>query len=712
MFSERWLYVSGLRLTLRRRLQATPRRIAGELWYLVSDPLTNEHARVPAQAWRFLKRLGPDRSVGEAWEEAYRSGEAASLTQPRIVSLISTLYQRNLLTFAAPNDSVRLAERGRKRNSKPLVQRLQSIFFLPIPLLDPDRALRRAAPLLRLIFGPFGLALWVVVLMAGLTTLVSQWGRVQDASASVFAAPDPIALFLAFLLGKALHELAHAGMCRRFGGPVHTLGVMMIVFAPLPYVDVSSAWAFASRAQRIAVGSAGMAMDLFIGALATIAWAETPPGAFNDAAFSLMLTSATYTLLFNANPLMRFDGYYMLSDLLETPNLSARGSAALAEFFRRHIMGQHRRLAADEADPLHGGIACYGAAALAYRLFAIGGITMFLADLYYGAGFIAAVILATGGLLVPFLTFLQRERANSAGISRSGTRLWWLGGSAAGLLALIALLPLPDWSTLPAGIEGRSVSEVTAASGGRLEAILAEPNISHPAGTPLLRLADPELLLERQSLRQQLTRNALMERRALTDGGADLEPIRERRRSLEALLHQTETDIAALTIRAPTGGIWAAPEIHGRMHGWIERGTELGMMLPPDGFRVVALVPQTESARIARATLAEAGLRCGGTAGHRLQATELRLVPHAVERLPNAALGSAGGGGIAVLGHDPGGTAAAEPVFRLEGRISGADAHWLHHGRACRLRITLPDRPLLTGWIEGLRQFLQRRYRL
>lgn len=712
MFSERWLHVSGLRLALRTRLRVTPRRIAGELWYLVSDPLTNEHARIPEAAWRFLARLSPGITVGEAWEEAYRSGEAASLTQPRVVSLITTLYQRNLLALAAPNDSLRLAERGRKRRRKPLMQRLQSLFFLPVPLLDPDRALRRMAPLLSLVFGPVGLAIWLLTLAAGLTTLVAQWGRVQDASAAVFSAPDPLALFLAFIFGKALHELGHAGMCRRFGGPVHTLGVMMIVFAPLPYVDVSSAWGFASRTRRILVGSAGMMVDLFIGALATIAWAETPPGTFNDAAFSLMLTSATYTLLFNANPLMRFDGYYMLSDLLETPNLAARASAALAEGFRRHVLGQRRRLAADEEDPFRPGLAAYGLAALAYRLFAVGGIVIFLADLYHGVGLFAALVLGGAGLVAPFVTFLRRERANAVGLTRPRGRLWALGGGAAALLAVVALLPLPDWTTLPAGIEAQGAMQVTAATEGRLAEILATPDIAHPAGAPLLRLSDPELLLEQQSLRHQLARNALMERRALTDGGADLAPIRERRRSLEALIAQSGADVAALSIRAPQAGIWVAPGVHARLHGWIERGTELGLLLPGEGFRVVALVPQPESARMARATLTEASLRCAGTAGERLPVADLRLVPHAVERLPHAALGSAGGGGIAVSGHDPAGTAAAEPVFRLQGRIAVRDVAWLHHGRACRLRVELPPRPLLTGWLEGLRQFLQRRYRL
>ncbi len=711
MFSERWLNISPLRLTLRSRLHIFPRRIDDELWYFVSDPFTNEHARLTSEAWRFLARLVPGRTVGEAWEDAYRAGEDTTITQSNVVGLITALYDRNLLTLTSSGDSERLVERGRRRQAKPLLARMQSLLFLPVPLVDPDRALQRFAPVVRLVFGPVGAVVWLAVVYEGLSTLVERWGQISDASSAVFASPNPLSLFAAFLASKLLHELGHAGMCRRFGGAVHTLGMMLLVFAPLPYVDVSAAWTFPSRIRRIAVGAAGMIMDVFVGAAATLVWADTPAGAINDAALSLMLTATVATVLFNANPLMRFDGYYILCDLIEKPNLATHASAALRIWCQR-LLGLTPPAHAEQPEKPHLGLVSFGAAALAYRTFAVVGIMFFLADQYYGAGLLISAILAVGAFSGPLLKIAQFRPWHRSHSDRRGSRMWLIGCGAALTVMGLALLPVPDWISVPAGIEAHDATQVTTKIDGRLVTILAPRNKMQKAGTPLLQLADPELALELQGLRIQMDRTTIMERRSLTEGGADLEPIRQRQRALMALIQQTETDIAALVVRAPRDGVWVAPNVAGRMNGWIERGTELGQMLPSDGFRLVAMVSQANSARLARQAIDEAELRCAGNAGDVLQVIQLQLVPHAIDRLPNAALGSSGGGMIAVSGRDPSGSISMEPVFRLDGQIIDRTAPWLYHGRSCTAHIALPPRPLLSGWIEHAKQFLQRRYQL
>ena len=710
MISDRWLHVSNIQPVLSGRLRILPKEIRGELWYFIQDPLTNEHTRLRSDAWSFISRLA-GRSVGEAWTDAYLAGEAGTLTQSEVISLITGLYRRNLISLAVPADSARLAERGQRRNRKPFLQKAQSVMFMTLPLVDPDRALRAAAPLIRFILGPFGLLAWLVAVFAALEVLASQWGRVANASAAVFAAPDPLSLFLAFLLGKTLHELGHAAMCRRFGQPVHAMGVMLLVFAPLPYVDVSAAWAMRSKAQRIAVGSAGMLVDIFVGALATLAWAQTPPGPINDALFSLMLTSATYTVLFNANPLMRFDGYYILSDLLELPNMAARASAALGQVVTRHLLGERPSTEDEMTTKPHFGLAAFGALTLVYRVFAIGGIILFLADMYYGAGLLGALLLALGALIIPLTRSLSKLRDGEMRGRRPPGRLWLLGGALGAILGFIALVPLPDWVSLPASIEAIGATQVSATTEGWLEEVVATPNTIQRSGQALLRLVDPQLLLERRGIQQQLIGNALMERRALSEGGANLEPIRERGRALEALLRQSEIDIAGLTIRAVRDGFWVAPDLRRHQHGWIERGTELGTLLPGEGFRMVAIVSQSASALLARHSVPVAELRCAGTAGMVLPVEELRLVPQALGRLSNPALGSAMGGEVAVSGHDASGTTSAEPIFRLDGLIR-SDAAWLHHHRVCSARVWLPARSLGARWAEGLRQFIQRRYRL
>lgn len=712
MFSDRWLHVSGLQIRIHSRIRVSTRKIGGETWHMLHDPMSNEFARLRADGWRFIASLPSHRSVGEAWQAAYDRGEIGSLTQHRVVQLISALYRRNLLAITTSIDSARLADRGQRRLRKPALQRAQNLLFLQVPLVDPDRALRRVAPLLRIVFGPVGLLIWGLVAFLALSTLVQRWESVIDASSAVFAAPNPILLFASFTLSKALHELGHAGMCRRHGGAVHTLGVMLLIFAPIPYADVSSAWGFRSRPARVAVGASGMLVDVFVASLATLAWSSTPAGPVNDAAFSLMLTSAIYAFVINANPLMRFDGYYILSDLIDVPNLAAQSSAAFGNAVRKFFLGQPTSRDQDDVVVDHPGLAAFGGLALGYRIFAIGGIVLFIADQYLGLGLLAAVILALSASGPPALRMLAAWRASRADVSSIPARAWLRGGISVGLVCALILSPLPDWKTLPASIAAIGARQVSAGTAGRVVEVIGRPNMLHRAGEPLVRLEDPELALERRTIELQLTRNGMMERRALASGTADLDPIRERRRSLEQALRQTDADIAFLLVRAPADGYWAAPSVHDHMYGWVERGTELGTLIPEGDYRLIAVVPQSASASVASVADLTGTVRCSGDARTMMYLHDLRMVPLAITRLPNPALGSASGGDIAVSGHDPTGTASVEPIFQIEGRISGPDHPFLVHRRSCWVRIALPHRSLGARWLEATRQFFQRRYRL
>ena len=131
---------------------------------------------------------------------------------------------------------------------------------------------------------------------------------------------------------KTVHEFGHSFACRRFGGEVHTMGIMFLLFTPIPYMDATASWSFRSRWQRALVGAAGMIVEVFVASLATFVWASTAPGTIHSLAYNMMFVASVSTVLFNANPLLRFDGYYILSDLLDIPNLHQRSTGLLRHF--------------------------------------------------------------------------------------------------------------------------------------------------------------------------------------------------------------------------------------------------------------------------------------------------------------------------------------------------------------------------------------------
>ena len=225
--------------------------------------------------------------------------------------------------------------------------RLMNVLFPRIPLWDPDKFLKRWSPINRFIFSRLGALVWLGVVFSAIVLLIPYWNTPGHslkiaAQHSIDVRNNPVNLILlygVFVFVKFIHELGHAFSCRRFGGECHELGIMFLVFIPTPYVDASTAWAFPNKWHRIFVGAAGMIVELFFASLMCFVWMST--GDINSVvaqlAFNAMLIASVTTLVFNANPLLRYDGYYILSDFLEIPNLRQKSSEYALGLIKRHI---------------------------------------------------------------------------------------------------------------------------------------------------------------------------------------------------------------------------------------------------------------------------------------------------------------------------------------------------------------------------------------
>src|SRR5258706_426570 len=165
-----------------------------------------------------------------------------------------------------------------------------------------------------------------------------EWNRLKTAGQNAIEPGNWPLLWATFVLIKLIHELGHAFSCRRFGGEVHELGIMFLVFVPAPYVDASSAWSLPSKWQRVFVGAGGMIFELFVAAICAFIWKYTDPTTLvSKLAYNAMFIATVTTILFNANPLLRYDGYYILSDLLEIPNLRQQSMENSMSLIKRHV---------------------------------------------------------------------------------------------------------------------------------------------------------------------------------------------------------------------------------------------------------------------------------------------------------------------------------------------------------------------------------------
>lgn len=328
LFSPSWYRVAGLTPRLRGHARIHRHRYRGQIWYVLQDRATERFHRFSPAGYALIGLLDGRRTVQEIWEAAAaRLGDAAP-TQDEMITLLSQLHGADVLQCDVPPDTAELLERRQRQRRQTWLNTLLSIFAWRIPLLDPERLLQRFLPLVRPLLGWSGAALWLAIVGPALVLAAVHWGDLtREVTDRILAPQNLVLLWLLFPVLKAAHEFGHAFVAKGFGGEVHEMGLMILVLTPVPYVDASAAWAFAERWRRVLVGLAGMAVEVFLAALALLLWLNVEPGMVRTVAYNTILLAGVSTIVFNANPLLRFDGYYVLADLLEIPNFRARSTA-------------------------------------------------------------------------------------------------------------------------------------------------------------------------------------------------------------------------------------------------------------------------------------------------------------------------------------------------------------------------------------------------
>lgn len=711
-FSESWHRVAEVKASLRPTVKSRLQKFRGECWYVLHDPFNNQFFRLRPAAYNFVARLRPDRTVEEVWREVLEHDPDGAPGQEEVIRLLTQLHFANLLYYDTPADSEQFFERYRKRKQRELKSRLLTIMFMRIPLLDPDNFLKRLVPYVGFLFGKLGFLAWLLVLGLAGKVAIDNFDALSDQAQGVLAPDNLILLYLGMVFIKTLHEFGHALICRYYGGEVHTMGVMLLVFTPLPYMDATSSWAFRSRWQRALVGAGGMIVELFVAALATFVWANTGPGVVNSLAYNMMFIASVSTLVFNANPLLKFDGYYILSDLLDLPNLYTRARKQWAYLFERYVFGVKEAESQADTGKEYFWLLVYGALSGIYRVIVFAGIIIFVADKYLLLGLLMVVILVVSWVIVPPYKLIK-YLASSPRLARTRSRAV---GATAGMVALVILLtavvPFPNRFRAPGVVEAETYVQVVNDAPGWLDGVLVESGREVDAGTPLLRLSNPELDNELKMAQAQWQQVQVMEQWANSEQVSDREPIRKRKAAIAARLAELERQRASLVVKAKRSGVWVAPRIGDHVGTWQLRGTRLGQIVDMRRFRFIAVVPQDEASRLFAESIQKAEVRLFGQAGNNIEVSHYEIIPYESDQLPSAALSWLAGGEVATARDDDTGRKTTEPFFQINADLVPNDEARLLHGRSGKLRLSLHDEPLLWQWERALRQLLQKRYQI
>ncbi len=566
-------------------------------------------------------------------------------------------------------------------------------------------------PLLGWLYSRAG-ALVLALLLGAAAFAWAGRGAELRAQAARFADLDLADLALGYVIFfavKLLHEAGHALAADRMaaaeglsvGG--HPWGMSFMFLLPAPYVDASSAWFLQSPARRAAVGLAGVATDLLVAALAALAWAELGPGALRDRLFDVVVICGVSSLLFNLNPLVKLDGYYVLSDLLGVPNLLARAQASLG----RLVLGPFGL--ADMPARADVALGAYALASWLYRW------TIYLSIFWLAGGvhwLLAGGVASVVAILFLGLPLLRLVRSAPPAFGRSPARASVFAALVTAVVAAIALLPLPNHVVVEGVAVRPGLSFVFARTDGRL----LDMAPAGPAGGGIvLRLDNPETDRLLAQLRAEADSLAIEARRARAAGAERVDAALERQRAVASQIAALEAERAQWQVKAQAGERWEPLRAEGLAGAWLRRddARPLGALLSDAPAEIRLVLDQSDGpavlAALAAAPDAAIPLRLRGGTVATAAGRPVWPAAEARDSLPSPALATTAGGSIPARIDAQGAARPIERVFELRLRTDQAAAPDWPHGARVEARIALPPASLLDQAWRRLRQALQRR---
>jgi putative peptide zinc metalloprotease protein len=516
-------------------------------------------------------------------------------------------------------------------------------------------------------------------------------------------------LYLSLIITKILHEFAHGYACRRYGREVPEMGVMLLVFNPLPYVDASSCYAFARKYQRVVVGLAGMAAELFVAAIAVKIWAEGGDGVISRVAYNVAITASVGALLFNLNPLLRFDGYHILCDLLETPNLQGRSQALVKWWMNKKVFKIEAGPIPTTSRREQLGFTFYFFASWIYRFLLMIGILIFVSKQFLIVGVILALIFGVVWGILPFIKGIRYVCFSPKLMNRRMRALGIVTLFLAVIVAFLAFVPMPYYFRSDGVVRSSNFQNVYTSSPGQIIELVTSSGEIVEAGQVLARLSNHELEQEGVLLRIERERGDLLMRQDRSEQGTKLAGLRAFLKALDSREQVLKEQLKNLVVRAPVSGRWIADDLHEVMGSVLPRGQSLGMVRGEEEYIFAAVIHQRDAGRL---NLIDSELKIHGQEAEDLMLTDLDAIPAGQDDLPSAALGVAGGGSMGVATDDQVGNRATAPYFQVRGKIEAAEGMILQHGQRGVARFPLPKTPLMSQWSHAVRQFFQREYQL
>jgi putative peptide zinc metalloprotease protein len=702
LLSNWWYRVAARKPKLRSQARLHRHIYRGEVWYLLQDPASHRVHRFTPAARLVISLMDGKHSVEELWELANKHLAEEAPTQDELIQLLGQLHAADLLESDVTPDVAELFARGEREERAHYFRSYANPMAIRVPLWDPDAFLNRFKGLFRLIWGGWGALVWLAVVLPAMFLVWPHWPELSNSfSDRVLAVDNLFAIYLAFPLIKALHELGHASATKAGGGEVHDLGIMLLVLLPVPYVDASAASIFRSKYRRTIVGAAGIAVELFVAAIAFYIWLLIEPGLLRATLFNVMLIASVSTVLFNGNPLLRYDAYYILADLIEIPNLAARSARYWGYLIQRYLLGVHDAETPDPSRAEKAWFLFYGLASTLYRIFVTILIALFIAGQFFFFGVLLAIWAFAAMAIFPVVRALRhladnprlrKHRARAAAVTCS--IVLCLGGFLFGV-------PMPYHSHAEGVLWLPEEAMVRAGANGFLGDILVQPGTHVSRGDALIRSDDPALGAQLRRSEAKVAELQAEYSAEFVSDRAKAQVVRDKLESEQANLALALARAADLVARAKTDGIFLVPQMVDMPGRYYRRGELLGYVVGKANALARVVVPQ-EAVHKVRLATDHVRVRPVDQPQLAFEGKVLREVPAGDEYLPSAALGTEGGGDVAIDPRDSKGPKSLQRMFQFDIELAGI-GQVDHFGQRVFVRFEHQMEPLSVQWYRSIR---------
>ncbi|MDX2350476.1 MAG: hypothetical protein QNK32_08815 [Porticoccus sp.] len=707
---KNWPLIARLRPQLHQHVSIFPQVYRGERWYVLRDESSGRHLRFSESAYTFIGRLDGDATVQEIFDNVIPINDTntlnpAVLSQDEVIVILTQLFAIGVLKGGLPISANEFFRRYQNERSQRKYRAIMNPLAIRIPLIDPDKFLNRLIPWVRPLFSRTGMAIWFVVVITGVLLGLASVSELGAALSRDILAPGNLILMLVvFVFIKTVHEFAHAFAVKMWGGEVHDMGITLLVLAPIPYMDASAAWGFRDKHKRILVGAIGVLIELFIAAIALFVWLLVEPGLMQDAALNALLIASVSTLLFNANPLLRFDGYYVLQDWVEIPNLYTRSSRYYLYLIKRYLLGLENIASPVTAVGEPAWFVLYGLASFVYRMIILVVIVFFLAEKYLFLGVALAVWAVSMQIIMPLIrgmNFLWASPILLGCRVRAVTVTLLLVGIFS---AVILWVPTPLTTRAEGIVWVEDQARVFVETEGFVEVVLVASGAKVEVGTPLIQMRSlpletrilklaaryRELEIRTASERFERRVQSAMTKEELSMVATELIMLKEQKKNL--------------VLYSKVAGVFVLPDTYKVKGRYLLQGDLLGYVFSPEHLIVRTVVPQSDIGLV-RQKVEQVQIRFAERLGEVIEVPIIRQTPGGSLLLPSRALGVAGGGKIAVTTTDKEGLTAAEKVFQVDLSVP-KQLDITGVSERVYVRFDHGSEPLFSQWLRSGRQLV------